>query len=295
MERILPDCQTLKHHYVDEEMSQIDIAGRYGVSRATVSQTMKRCHILARGKSAARLLALQKGKLPDYHEFNRGFFRTWRPESAYLLGLAFADGHLTPGGALCFGFGEKSMELLGNMAILMESDKEPAMYDNHGYPLWRLTFASVEMMRDLVAMGMPVGAKSTTKVFPELPDGLERHFVRGYFDGNGSVSWKSKQARFHTGSGEFATGLRNCIWDCFVRDFGRSPSGGTVHSDAGRESTLPTGETIVVHHSFTIVYASHADVSFLRDWMYIDIPPHTALEYKRVAFDELIEMNRFWD
>ena len=49
---------------------------------------------------------------------------------------------------------------------------------------FKLQIASVKLCRDLVAQGVPP-CKSLTLRFPQLPDALLPHFIRGYFDGDG--------------------------------------------------------------------------------------------------------------
>ena len=154
----LPGENVLRTLYWEDELSLADIGERYGVTRSGVSSALKKHKIPRRDKSAARLLALQRGKFPDhkYHRFNRKMFHKWSSGMAYMLGMVLADGHVNREG-LHFGFGEKSLDIVSNICKLMESDREPKQRDNNGFPCWRLHFCSYEMTLKLKELGTPWG------------------------------------------------------------------------------------------------------------------------------------------
>jgi len=279
----------LKGLYVDEGKSLREIGSLVGKTATGVSYLLKKFSIPRRTKSQARLIALQKGKFEmfDYHKFNRDFFKRWGPESIYLFGLAMADGSVSRG-VLSFTFGKGSRNLAYNIAELMESEKGPKEIKNNGYPAWRIYFSSVEMIEDMQKMGMPVGARSLTKQFPVLPGGLESHFIRGYFDGNGSVSPSSKLIRIHTGSKDFLVGVQTCIKKCFIREFSVEPTGGRISTSSPSFTKLPQGTTVMRKPAYTLTYASIADRTHLYHWFYDDAPPYTWLERKRVKWAGMI-------
>ena len=73
------------------------------------------------------------------------------------------------------------------------------------------------MACDLISYGV-IPKKSCTKLFPDnIPSDLMRHYLRGYFDGNGSIikslskSHLYYKLQFCTGSVNFANGLNNYI------------------------------------------------------------------------------------
>lgn len=108
-------------------------------------------------------------------------FDSWTPESAYLLGLFYADGHLTSD---C------------RSATLTTKDKQlselvysliPNSVANFSKPIKRVRL-NKQLANGLQCMGLPPGRKSEKLEWPkELPPRLARDFIRGFFDGDGSA------------------------------------------------------------------------------------------------------------
>lgn len=53
---------------------------------------------------------------------------------------------------------------------------------------------STKMCSDLIKLGC-VPRKSLILQFPDIPSSVTRHFVRGYFDGDGCASWHNKKMK----------------------------------------------------------------------------------------------------
>jgi len=118
------------------------------------------------------------------HDFDQDFFKTWMPESAWVLGLIASDG--------CIPSHEHCVEITMNDLDCLEQAAELIGYDGpfRKAPHSRchiLQLSSTLMVRDLLAIGIGP-RKSLTLRFPAMPIEMQRHFVRGYFDGDGSLS-----------------------------------------------------------------------------------------------------------
>ena len=62
-------------------------------------------------------------------------------------------------------------------------------YNNKLYPANRINIVSKQLKKDLIQAGCTC-TKSLTLTFPSeniIPKHLQHHFIRGYFDGDGSV------------------------------------------------------------------------------------------------------------
>ena len=283
----MPERHILEQMYLEERLSLREVGERCGVSGSAVQGWLKKSGIPTRSKSQARLIALGKGKFEGMklRKFDRGFFRKWSPEMAYLLGLVFADGHVNRW-QLRFTFGEPSFGIIHNVKRVIGYDGPLTEIDNHGHPALGLFLGSTEMTNDLKELDVPWGNKSRTKTFPDVPEGLESHFVRGYFDGNGSVG--KKLVRFSCGSREFVDGLQECIARCMVREFGVVPTGGNVTIGKPRMTKLPQGTSTMSKEFYTLIYASGQDRDNLYHWFYDDAPEFCYSERKRSAFSELV-------
>jgi hypothetical protein len=224
----------LRELYVEQELSLQEIADRYGCTRVMILYLMKRHGIPRRSHSQARRNALRDGKIqytvrrPDggtrsiRHQrttLNEHFFRGWSPEMAYVLGVFYTDGciHLSRIGNYTAKISQKEPELLEKCLVLMKCDA-PLHYRPNNSPAGGLyTFAvnHQNVCRDLLALGLHP-RKSRTLQFPDLPFGLLRDFIRGCWDGDGSIYRSGKgpaawNAKFVSGSPAFARGMHDAI------------------------------------------------------------------------------------
>lgn len=118
------------------------------------------------------------------------FFRVWTAEMAYVLGYWYADGYMyiKPGtkahevefASIDRGHLESIASIIGGNSLIRKVDANGQCYE--------LTYCSKEMYRDLQAHG-GTPHKSRTLVFPYIPSELLPHYVRGFADGDGTLSW----------------------------------------------------------------------------------------------------------
>ena len=151
-------------------------------------------------KSASEL----KRKYPIVEDF---FDEINTEEKAYILGLLYADGwNQTERNVIGIGLKESDKEILDKITNLMQPTKPLGYYKKNklkkGFENsqneYRLVIANKHISERLVELGCGK-AKTHNLVFPteeQVPKHLQRHFVRGYFDGDGSVSG-DKQKQFN--------------------------------------------------------------------------------------------------
>lgn len=115
------------------------------------------------------------------------------PNKAYILGLLFSDGSNSMK-KISISLQEEDKEILIKIAdeLKFDGDLYYVKYDNNNYKnQYRLTISSKYMCQQLSNLGM-VKAKSTILHFPNnIDECLLSHFVRGLFDGDGSI-WYNK-------------------------------------------------------------------------------------------------------
>jgi len=290
--------EQLYNLYYNEGKSLEDIGTICGVSRQTVRNWLEKYQIPRRTRSEARLLALQKGKFADkdYHDFNRRFFDQWSPTMAYLLGLVFADGHVRhiheDGRAdhyLHFGF-HASSELPLIINRLLVSKKPPLNVMSNGQPQLRLSFGDEQLVHRLLDLGVPPGKKSHNMPYPSMPLGFDRHFIRGFFDGDGGIYRASKkkqgngrfpiQIRFYSSSPTFLNGIAQCLSLCGFT--------GHIYGEANRTHDMPQGNALYVEGAYRLVYSRWHDCLELFDFFYDDVPDGQFLPIKKNKFQGLI-------
>lgn len=134
------------------------------------------------------------GKRATY-SINENFFETIdTEEKAYFLGLLYADGYADPKRKLIgITLQEEDKELLEKLRIILKytkplTFKKPKQLNRKS--VYILDIYRIKIYKDVVRLGC-VPTKSLILKFPteeQVPKHLLRHFVRGYFDGDGHIS-----------------------------------------------------------------------------------------------------------
>lgn len=148
---------------------------------------------------------------------------------AYWLGFMLADGFLSNSNHSTETFG---ITLKADDRYILEAFKEDlnSTYPIHEYEEYhdwgkgevkttvsRILIKSPQIFKQLSAMGFSVD-KSHTAIFPweYIPENFMNHVIRGYFDGDGSLSksgdkkWHTYDLRF-TGTTEVITAIRSIL------------------------------------------------------------------------------------
>lgn len=150
---------------------------------------------------------------------------------AYWLGFIYADGCVKKDN----GKGENggwnlSMELKVSDKYILEelcrdlgSDKSPREYKStesrgnfkpkHNA---KIEFYSKELCGDLIKWGAVPNKTHLLKELPKIPNHLMRHFIRGYFDGDGTIYINSKSERLRTafyGTHDFISSIQEYLID----------------------------------------------------------------------------------
>lgn len=216
-----------------------DIAKKFNCTRQYIYKIMNRHGIKTRDKSSARRLALEKEKLifQTTDKFgisnavklkrtvvNRKFFKSWSPGMAYVLGLLYTDGYLYPGRVSArqkiqphFRLGQKEPELLEKVLSIMGCDSKIYFGPKRSITgeLYTFQISDQDMYKDLLRLGL-APRKSRTLEFPKIPSYAVRHFIRGCWDGDGSVYLEKNnlnrpRASFISGSKKFVEGILTAL------------------------------------------------------------------------------------
>lgn len=225
--------------YVEKGMSLTDIGKLAGCTRVNVHYKLKKYGIVARSKVDARTMALDKGKIKTTRidkfgneeevvfqkiRYNKNFFKGWSAEMAYVLGLIYTDGNLhirksKSGYELgILTFGQKDKELVEKFQKLMDCDatirfKERRELENTtAGELYYFSIGNNDIANDLIKLGITPN-KSLNMKFPEIPAAYFSDFVRGIFDGDGTVYFDGKYIRIKllSGSHKFIKALNEYL------------------------------------------------------------------------------------
>lgn len=185
---------------------------------------------LGRSKAAIDLKINRMRLVKSKYEYDHSFFKDIQTEvQAYWCGFIMADG--------CVSINEKinscevciklqavdadhlrkfNKSIKGNVPVTLFDDWTilPGKTEKTVSHQCQIRLYSEEMFHDLTKYGI-IPNKSLVKQFPtNIPDNLMNHFIRGYFDGNGSISFKENKTKvcsFNSGSEDFIKGLHEYL------------------------------------------------------------------------------------
>lgn len=236
-----PSCEELRTDYIDKAMSLADMGKKYNFTRQYILTLLKFHGIPRRSQQEARWQAIDQGKLSSLrlndlgeketvvhvNRFaNEDFFKTWSPAMAYVLGVLYSDGCIAPSkdreerethknkSFVCtISVSQKEPELLEKLLVLMESNALLAYQPKRGIAgaIYTIAIRSNTMYDDLLHLGL-TPRKSRTIAFPRMPHEYVRHFIRGCWDGDGSIYFEGNnplkpRAHYVSGSRDFVEGL----------------------------------------------------------------------------------------
>lgn len=190
------EVETIKSMY-DDKSSQTKIARHFKTRVSNISYILKE-------------LGFEKRYTSDYYTstelgnrkytLNQSFFENIdTQQKAYWLGFMYADGCVivrkgktgnSKGATIQIALKREDdyhlRSFIRDLKGDMELDYPVAKLNNKEYEVARLSFGSIQMANDLIKHGC-TPRKSLTLDYPEtVPDELMSHFIRGYFDGDGS-------------------------------------------------------------------------------------------------------------
>lgn len=151
---------------------------------------------------------------------------------AYILGFLYSDGcNMLGKGTVSISLQQGDRDILERMRKELKSTRplefveqsKRLSTDEYAFQdLWCLKFYSIHMCRALCALGV-IPNKSLQITFPSndiVPDNLMNHFIRGVFDGDGSINASATNITI-TGTRSFCDGLLNWLYCHNVVDYGR--------------------------------------------------------------------------
>lgn len=177
---LLPKIDENKQMLVNEYLggrTMGDIAKEYGVSRNTISKILTENNVTIRGAYKTT------------YTLNENYFDVIdEPEKAYIFGLLAADG-CVHGNNISIRMQESDKHILDDVNSRLGSNR-PLKYlqTDIGKNQWLLAITNKHMAKQLKLHGV-IERKSLKLEVPEcISDDLLPHFLRGLWDGDGSIS-----------------------------------------------------------------------------------------------------------
>jgi len=180
--RLLLDRQQVHDEYIAGN-STYDLAKKYLVSDITIRRILKTTNTDMRSVG-----------IPRRHSFDcRIFNNIDSSEKAYWLGFLYADGSVN--------WINRSMNVslidkdhLIKFQEFLGSDYNIRFIEKRN--IYSLNISSISFVNDLIMHGCQTN-KSKRLSYPSISDGLDRDFIRGYFDGDGCWSTNFDKEYFY--------------------------------------------------------------------------------------------------
>lgn len=270
------DEEKIIHLYTEDNLSTVKIGQLYKMSYRTIARLLERNGIDRTG------VGRRKYNLDETY-----FENIDTPNKAYILGFLYADGSNNKSKqTVSMSLQEEDKYILERMQKEVKSEKELEFIDytdkhDLGYTYknqYRLLFFSKRISESLESIGM-VPNKSLVLEFPDIDSKFYPHFIRGYFDGDGSFCpHYSKTGKFQplitfTSTNNFCIKLQEIL----INELGIA--GGNIY-----DASCHNGITKVLSISGAI------QTKKILDWMYTDTDMYLERKYikYRDAFDNYV-------
>ena len=120
------------------------------------------------------------------YKVNEEFFRHWSSNMAYVLGFWFTDGNIL---RCRFSITQKDKRILCQVAKEMGSNRPLSKRKKKGKTIcYNLVINSEPIVKDIIKLGGKE-RKSLDVPFPKIPKEFMPAFIRGVFDGDGSIGF----------------------------------------------------------------------------------------------------------
>lgn len=202
----LVDYKSLISDVVNDKYTYKQLIEKYGICEQTIRKVLKE-HGITHKRDNRK------------YNFNVNYFDNIDSEhKAYWLGFIYADGsHNLKKYSLTIILQQGDIDLLNEFYKDVECDKNVKLYMNtNGKYYANALIQHKHLSETLIKQGVP-NNKSFKLEFPDnnkIPYDLKRHFVRGYFDGDGCISIptdKSKVSWSMVGNYNFIKGIKEYI------------------------------------------------------------------------------------
>jgi len=172
-------CERYQHGETSEALAK-----EFGLAGASVRGLLNRRGIARRSRSECN----------RQYSCDHSFFNSIDSEAkAYWLGFIAADGNIDSRNMLVVTLATQDVAHLQRLAQSLNSNHPVKIY-SYGVKrpsFARLLISSPQIVAALGHYGI-TPKKTFTLRFPDLPDELLRHFIRGYFDGDGCFTLGKK-------------------------------------------------------------------------------------------------------
>ena len=240
--------------------------------------------VKTRTRSEVKKISDNKNQNPNLngrrYSVNQDFFKTWSHEMAYILGYIATDGCVSEERVLRLGLTIKDESLLYKIKKIMEFGgpvlRRISRASGKEYESSYMNIYNREIVKDLKELGIVQNKTFILGAFDFVPKEYELDFIRGAFDGDGSVGRQGGEkcknnhqirVRFFSASKVFLTYIRDVLTQNGLTDV-------KIYQDLKRKTNF-----------YYIIYSTNDSINFYNK---IYNGASIYLDRKKEKFDELV-------
>lgn len=187
--------------------------------------------VLGRTVDAVKIKAHKLGIKSSKYYYDEDYFKEINTEEkAYWLGFIYADGYISHSNNYGKEFGIElqsrdinhlkkfNKSINGNIEV--KKFKKKCNLNNKTYNMCSIRIYKKRFVENLEKLGITEN-KTFNIEFPNIDKNLIRHFIRGYFDGDGCVTVSNKYIRYDFTSGNilFLEKLRDILYENNIKSY----------------------------------------------------------------------------
>lgn len=189
--------------YVKNYLGTMELSQKYGVSRTTIQRYLKKSNVKLRKKTP---------KL----RVNHFYFSEYNVDSCYWAGFILADGYVRTNNRFTLEIKlqkgdvkhlEKFKKMIGYEGRIIEREK-----------YFNITISSQQIIEDLKNNFNILNKKSLTCfITNKIPNKYLNDFIRGYFDGDGCITYTTTDTISFLGTKETVDFIRNYFFGLGIK------------------------------------------------------------------------------
>lgn len=195
--------EQIKNDYVNNFLSNYELSKKYGVHRTTIQKILKSEGILLRKKT-------------PLIKVNHFFFSEYTSITCYWAGFILADGYIRTKNRFTLEIKLQKKDI--NHLIKFKNDIGYCgkIIEKPDYVV--ISISSSQLVNDLEKnFGIKNKKSLTCEVSPDIPETMLKDYIRGYFDGDGSITYTSIETINLLGTNRTISFIRDYFFNLGIR------------------------------------------------------------------------------
>lgn len=190
--------------YINNYIGVIELSSKYNLHRTIIQRILLRCGIVLR-------------KNTPKTKVNHFFFSEYNENSCYWAGFILADGYIRNKGRFTLSIGLQKRDLSHLTKFKDLTKFEGKIHEEQN--CFKISISSKQIIDDLLNNFELYNKKSLTcYISDKVPKKYLKDFIRGYFDGDGCISYTATDTISFVGTNKTLLTIRDYFYkDCKIK------------------------------------------------------------------------------